>query len=85
MVAATAFVAAIYVPTVTVLFGLIGALCASLFGFILPALLAMNFEEVWQAKDQHHALGTITRFLTVVLLVTGCFCAIVGTYFSIPS
>jgi amino acid permease len=85
VVAGGAFIVAIFVPTVNVLFGLVGALCASLFGFILPAVLAYKIDSVWSAKDISPFFLVIVRGLSIFMISLGSFCAVVGTYYSIPS
>jgi amino acid permease len=74
-----ALVVAIFVPTVTILFGVLGAVCCALFGFVLPAVFAWQLEEV---SPSHPALFSI---LTKALFCYGLFGGAVGTVFSILS
>lgn len=47
LVSCTAFIIAVFVPGIIVLFGLIGSICAGLFGFILPSLLTFHSQQYW--------------------------------------
>jgi amino acid permease len=71
----------ILIPNIIVLFGLLGAVCASLFAFILPALLALRFKKYWEGRT-----GTwvqLERLALYITLIAGVVCAVAGTYYSV--
>ena len=78
-----ALLAAVFVPAVNVLFGLLGAVCASLFGFILPVALAMRVEAVWSPQDVNPGSARRMRITAVAMLTLGTLCATVGSYYSL--
>jgi amino acid permease len=71
----------ILIPNIIVLFGLIGAICASFFAFILPSLLGLSFKKYWADRSSWWAIAE--RVFMVVTLVTGVFCAVAGSYLAI--
>ena len=73
-----AFTVAIFVPTVTVLFGVLGAVCSSLFAFILPVIFAERMPDVVGSE-------ALLKPLMRAMLGFGVAGGVVGTVFSILS
>ncbi|RNE97323.1 amino acid transporter [Trypanosoma conorhini] len=64
----------LFIPNINTVFGLIGALCGGISGFILPALLIM-YGGNWSLRSAGFMHYTLTHFL----LIAGVTMAVFGT------
>ncbi|RNE96728.1 amino acid transporter [Trypanosoma conorhini] len=70
----------LFIPNINTVFGLIGALCGGISGFILPALLIM-YGGNWSLRSA----GFMHYTLTYLLLIAGVTMAVFGTCATIYS
>ncbi|CCW72344.1 unnamed protein product [Phytomonas sp. Hart1] len=68
------FVLGLFVPNVSMVFGLAGALCGSFIGFIFPALFVM-YADNWSLKSK----GILMYAATYTLLICGVIGIVFGT------
>eukprot|EP00388_Colpodella_angusta_P035818 GDKK01037106.1.p1 GENE.GDKK01037106.1~~GDKK01037106.1.p1 ORF type:complete len:351 (+),score=33.76 GDKK01037106.1:1-1053(+) len=76
--ATTAVIAGLFVPGISILFGLLGGVCGSTLAFIWPALFALRTRR-WTVE----AVGLAEVTGTWILLVTGILAGVLGTAVSI--
>lgn len=69
---------AIVVPNLGLLIGIIGALCLSLLGFVVPALMDMCVRH-----PDAHGRCLIVFFTNIVVIIFGFFVLFVGLFFNI--
>jgi len=81
VIAAACVVIAIFVPTVVTMFGLIGSICAAMFGFILPGALALKEERFWKGLNEDETKRF--RIFSWILVVVGVLVGISGTIISV--
>lgn len=68
----------LYIPSIEVVFGLLGSVCGGLLGFIFPALFIMYAGD-WSLES----VGVGHYIATMVLLFGGVLCMVFGTLASI--
>jgi amino acid permease len=69
----TALIVALFIPSLQLLFGFLGALCGSLLGFVFPALFAMRcpgWAERRTTLDHYGAMALLTIGVVVFFLGT---------------
>lgn len=76
--ATVALIAGLFIPSITIVFGLIGGFCGGFIGFIFPALLFM-YSGNWTLKS----VGVYHYFGTYFLLIVGVIAVVFGTAASI--
>lgn len=80
-IVASCLVVAVFVPGVIAMFGLIGSICAAMFGFILPGALALKEDRFW--KDLNEKESRLFRIFSIILVVVGVLVAVSGTTISV--
>lgn len=78
LLATTSVIVGLFVPGVSVLFGLLGGICGSTLAFIWPSLFAMRTGK-WTVEN----VGRVNVVAAWVLLVAGVLSGILGTAVSI--
>lgn len=73
-----ALVLGLFIPTIEIVFGLLGSVCGGLLGFIFPALFVM-YAGGWSLES----VGVGHYIATLVLLFGGVACMVFGTLASI--
>ncbi|EPY41570.1 amino acid transporter [Angomonas deanei] len=76
--AIVALVLGLFIPSVTVVFGLVGSFCGGFLGFIYPALFVMYAGD-WSLKT----VGWFHYICTYLLLICGVVAVVFGTIASI--
>lgn len=69
---------AIVVPNLGLLIGIIGALCLSMIGFVVPALM-----DICVRHPDAHGRCLIGIFINILLIIFGFFVLFVGLFFNI--